>query len=756
MNRKTNSACTALAVSIVSWVTLAGPRAVFAQVDFQWQGDGGNNNWQNHTNWSQDPGNGDYPNATNHHVLLNNTAHRFDVDLSGSTRTVGDFVMASFSDQQYRVFNGLLRWQNLELNLGPNAGQIFDVDIEQYADGTWDFGGGTMVLNGQLLGSSNILFTGLGVPGAVFKSANPYDGEITLEAQLRIGHSLALQNASVVLAGANELDVTTNNVNATLGALSGTGNLNIGATTMSVGNKNLTTSFSGLLSGTGTFTKIGTATQTLTGAVNNLTLVSNTGTGTLNINGGGSFQAILADNGTTNINATALDLTAATGNVLYVRNSAIVRVQNGADVELIGGSGTNRVVITHNGALNVLGSGTTLIAPRFDVGPSGSGSASATVQSSAVVDVGELRIGDLGTDDGASGSVGAVSGGSITADTTTLYRRGSLDVIGGPVTTDRLIEGDAESTHTISIGNSGAGDALIIGVNGGDSAFNGLIQDAGVAGSIQKVGAGTLTLGGANTFSGGVTIDGGTLAATNAIGSATGAGGVTVNSGGTLGGTGSVAGTTAVQSGGTVAPGASISSITVDNVTFADGSMLDIEVREQLLAIHSDKLVVNGTATLGGTLNLTSLGGSIITGNTFVILTAGDLIGTFDQVNFPPGPAWSIEYDVNAGEIRVGPCFDLDGDGVCNNRDICPGFDDNADADGDGVPDGCEAPCGDLQKGDADGSGVVDIADVAAFSAVILNSASASNEQICASDLNEDGTADGLDIQGFVELIVGL
>ncbi len=33
---------------------------------------------------------------------------------------------------------------------------------------------------------------------------------------------------------------------------------------------------------------------------------------------------------------------------------------------------------------------------------------------------------------------------------------------------------------------------------------------------------------------------------------------------------------------------------------------------------------------------------------------------------------------------------DTDGDGVCNDIDICPGFDDNVDTDGDGIPDGCD------------------------------------------------------------------
>lgn len=36
------------------------------------------------------------------------------------------------------------------------------------------------------------------------------------------------------------------------------------------------------------------------------------------------------------------------------------------------------------------------------------------------------------------------------------------------------------------------------------------------------------------------------------------------------------------------------------------------------------------------------------------------------------------------------PHCDDDGDGVSNANDVCPGFDDNADADNDGIPDGCD------------------------------------------------------------------
>jgi hypothetical protein len=44
---------------------------------------------------------------------------------------------------------------------------------------------------------------------------------------------------------------------------------------------------------------------------------------------------------------------------------------------------------------------------------------------------------------------------------------------------------------------------------------------------------------------------------------------------------------------------------------------------------------------------------------------------------------------------------DADGDGSCDAKDLCPGFDDSQDADGDGIPDGCD-DCANDADNDAD------------------------------------------------------
>ena len=54
---------------------------------------------------------------------------------------------------------------------------------------------------------------------------------------------------------------------------------------------------------------------------------------------------------------------------------------------------------------------------------------------------------------------------------------------------------------------------------------------------------------------------------------------------------------------------------------------------------------------------------------------------------------------------------DIDGDGVLNESDVCPGGDDTVDTDGDGVPDDCDV-CANDADNDADGDGVCGDVDV--------------------------------------------
>jgi len=104
---------------------------------------------------------------------------------------------------------------------------------------------------------------------------------------------------------------------------------------------------------------------------------------------------------------------------------------------------------------------------------------------------------------------------------------------------------------------------------------------------------------------------------------------------------------------------------------------------------------------------------------------------------------------------------DIDGDGFCFSVDNCIGYDDNLDADNDGIPDGCDSCPNDYLNLDSDNDGVCDNADICpGFDDGIDsdNDGTPNGCDICPLDaLNDsdgDGICDNLDIcQGFDDLI---
>ncbi|UHC20226.1 autotransporter-associated beta strand repeat-containing protein (plasmid) [Methylobacterium currus] len=187
---------------------------------------------------------------------------------------------------------------------------------------------------------------------------------------------------------------------------------------------------------------------------------------------------------------------------------------------------------------------------------------------------------------------------------------GTLEQAGGGVLTltgaGTLTGGTTISAGTIQIGNGGTAGSLAGAIaNSGALIFN-RSDDLTYAdvisgtGTLEKKGAGTLTLSGANTLTGATTVSAGTLALTGSL-----AGNVAVSSGAALSGAGSVGGKLTIANGGTFS-GASGGTFTVTG-DLAQGATSQLNLT--LGAPTTTAVVSAANLTLAGTLNLTPRSG---------------------------------------------------------------------------------------------------------------------------------------------------
>jgi outer membrane autotransporter protein len=190
--------------------------------------------------------------------------------------------------------------------------------------------------------------------------------------------------------------------------------------------------------------------------------------------------------------------------------------------------------------------------------------------------------------------------------------------------TQSTIAAGATLTGTTAVLTGGVANAGILKI---DQAFSGTLAAVlSGAGTLQKLGTGTLDIGTLGGFNGSIQVQGGRL---NMLGASASA--VTVGSGATLGGTGSV-GSVTVQSGGTISPGTSIGTLTVTgNLTQATGSTYAAEI-----AVGSnDRIAVGGSAAIqtGTTLAVTRAAGTYAIGSRYTLLTAtGGVNGNYGSL----------------------------------------------------------------------------------------------------------------------------
>ena len=485
--------------------------------------------------------------------------------------------------------------------------------------GALSIGGNTTL---TLSSAGNTFSGGLTISnGSTLRAASVGAGTINLSGTLASDNSTARTFTNTVTLGGNVIlgEASTGTGDVTL-----SGGFGLGSTARIVTVNNAHSTISGVVSGSGNFTKTGTGSLTLAGN-NTFSGILTVAEGKLTINTINDASA----NGTlgNSANAVVLGSSGQTGFLHYTggkigSTKRFTAAAGGtAGIEVSNASTTLSLAGVIDGSGNVQkgGAGTLLLeAPN-------------TFTGTLSVHDGTLEIETInnnsqnGTLGNSTHAVGL--GKTNTSNTATLLYTGTTNA---STTKGFVLESDSSGAGVINVSN-----AVALTVSG---AVTG-------GGRVQKAGVGTLILSSNNSYTGATTVSAGRLVVNGTNTSSA----VTVNSGASLGGSGKVG---ALTVSGLVAPGNSIGTLSAGSTVFNGGGSFELEVFNwtstagtgwDLLAITGD-LTLSNTAGSPFTINLVSLQNSTTPGlstnwnpnvnftNTFVTYS-GSLLGNAFATN---------------------------------------------------------------------------------------------------------------------------
>lgn len=492
-------------------------------------------------------------------------------------------------------------------------------------------GSGNTTTASGIISNATVNKTGAGtlVLGAVntFSTLNIGAGQVNSGAVNGIADTAAVvieTGATLNLTGAETIGSL-----ASGPSVGAAGAVTLNAFGLTVGNASSTT-FAGVISGTGTVTKAGAGNLTLTG-VNTYSGLTTINAGTLTLNNAAGNA--LGDNNDINITA---------GTLSVLSGETVDEVDSAASTSVAIGTGANLVIGNADGSSTMAG----VVSGAGTLTKNGEGTLdlnAANTVAAVVLNEGSLNL----------------NAANALSDT------GSLTVNGGTAT---LVAGD-ETVGSLA----GTGGTVALGANDLTVANTAATSYAGVisgTGGLNKNGTATFTLTGVNTYTGATNVNAGELniAEDASIGGATDPGTTTtvgdagtLRVNGTLRGsvtnTGTVAGSGTIigdlDNSGIVGPGNSPGILTItgnfaqvaepapdEEVSAASvvaTPTLAMEISAgstpatPVAGTDYDQLAVSGTATLGGTLALTVAPGLYANGAQYDIITAG---GGFDGTEF--------------------------------------------------------------------------------------------------------------------------
>ena len=370
---------------------------------------------------------------------------------------------------------------NLTLGNGGATGSVFgNINLTNASSILTVNHSGDHTIGNLISGTGSLVLIGSGVHTLL--QANTFTGSTTINGGTAyLGSNLALQGSTLAYASTGGTLSFGTNFSATLGGLEGDKDLVLenadvtpGAVTLTVGGNGSSTTYSGILSGAGSFTKTGAGTMVMSGA--------HTFTGATLVSGGALEldPTVTLNNTTVSVGATGR----LTSNGATINASALSNVANGttgpAVMDLMGGTanyplGINALGNNNQGYHIQVATGATLNVGPINLGRSG---LSLTTEPTAGSATDGLRV--TGGDVNIDGTL-TLANGSSNSSVSTQITDGSLDVSGA-----------------ISVGLNNGGRWSVIDVAGG--AFTSTDTTTGVRlGGPQQGNAAFLTRGGTAT-----------------------------------------------------------------------------------------------------------------------------------------------------------------------------------------------------------------------------------------------------------------
>jgi autotransporter-associated beta strand protein len=348
-------------------------------------------------------------------------------------------------------------------------------------------GSGTVTFSGPITGSGLLGITG---PGTLILSGNnTFEGDLYIvNTFLRVANGSAVpDSATVTVSDHPDAALQLNGSNETIGALTGGGalggNITLGSGTLTIGANNTSTTYDGVISGTGGIVKVGSGNLIL-GARSSFS-------GTTTIQAGSLSVAEVADSGVNSPLGTnpfmTLGATSSIGTLIYTGASdgflgrTITLNGNGGAITVNDASVKLTIAgqISGTGGLRITGPGTVVLAN------------STTYSGATIIGQGVLR----------------QSGGSKFSENsafTLTNAPGSVLDLNNINASLGSLAGGGPLGGTVLLGNPPLG----AGADGTSTTFSGTITGAG---GFVKTGAGTMKLNGTNTYTGVTNVSAGKL-----------------------------------------------------------------------------------------------------------------------------------------------------------------------------------------------------------------------------------------------------